>query len=118
MYLSANKSGDDCVKAINDSNIQVERILDSADGENFKKQFEGGDKLKNDEFLFFWIDAIVMKIQYGQRTTFCEKLKTLSPQDQFNYIVAEANKHQVYEYGSYYLKNDTIPTGSGDVIFL
>jgi hypothetical protein len=88
MYLSANKSGDDCVKAINDSNTRVERVLDSTDGENFKKQFEGGDMLKNDEFLFFWTDSIVMKIQYGQRTTFCAKLKTLSPDDQFNYLVS------------------------------
>jgi hypothetical protein len=117
MYLSAKKSGDDCVKAINDSNTKVEMILDSTDGENFKRQFEGGDMLKNDEFLFFWIDAIVMKIQYGQRTTFCAKLKTLSSEDQFNYIVSEAKKHQVYEYGSYYLKNDTMPTGLEDVFF-
>ncbi len=32
MYLSAKKSGDDCVKAITDSNARVDRILDSTDG--------------------------------------------------------------------------------------
>jgi len=75
MYLSAMKSGDYCQQAINASNTRVEKILDSTQAENFKSQFEGGNNLKNDEFLFFWNDAMVMKIQYGQRVSFCEALK-------------------------------------------
>jgi len=60
--------------------------------------------------MFFWIDAIVMKIQYGERTTFCEALKNKSTDDQFNYLVEVVKNHQVYEYGSFYLKNDTYPS--------
>ena len=37
--------------------------------------------------MFFWIDSIVMKIQYGERTTMCEKLKGMSKEGQFEYFV-------------------------------
>ena len=37
--------------------------------------FEGGINLKDDEFMFFWIDAIVNVIQYGGRTQMCNDLK-------------------------------------------
>lgn len=37
--------------------------------------------------MFFWIDAIVMKIQYGERTTMCKTLKSLSADQQFEYFV-------------------------------
>lgn len=42
MFLSANKSGDYCYKAINESSIKVESILSSGDGAAFKAQFKGG----------------------------------------------------------------------------
>lgn len=47
MYSSSVLSGDFCSKAINDSNSWVEQKLLSSEGEAFKKQFEGGDKLNN-----------------------------------------------------------------------
>jgi hypothetical protein len=105
MYLSANKSGDWCWQAINNSNIKVESILASGQGAAFKKQFDGAENLKDDEFLFFWIDSIVDKIQYGQRTKLCNDLKSKSQDDQFAYFVGLAKANDVSEYGSYYLKN-------------
>lgn len=31
--------------------------------------------LTNDEFLFYWADTLVLTIQYGGRTSICDKLK-------------------------------------------
>jgi pimeloyl-ACP methyl ester carboxylesterase len=107
MYLSANKSGDYCWQAINSSNIKVESILASGQGAAFKKQFAGAENLKDDEFLFFWIDSIVGEIQYGKRTKLCDDLKSKSQDDQFTYFVNLAKGNDPYEYGSYYLKNET-----------
>lgn len=45
MFLSANKSGDFCVQAINKSNDMVESILNSPDKDTFRAQFAGADKL-------------------------------------------------------------------------
>lgn len=59
MYLSANKSGDYCWKAINDTSAKVEDILKTDKGAAFKAQFTGAEKLSDVEFLFFWSDAIV-----------------------------------------------------------
>lgn len=59
--------------------------------------------------MFFWIDAIVMKIQYGERTSMCEILKNKTSDQQFEYFIQEAKNHNVYEYGSFYLRNDTFP---------
>ena len=47
MFLSANKSGDYCWKAINDSSAKVEQIINSDKGSEFKAQFEGADKLSD-----------------------------------------------------------------------
>jgi hypothetical protein len=47
MYLSANKSGDYCWKAINDTSARVEDILKTKDGAAFKSQFKGADKLSD-----------------------------------------------------------------------
>ena len=108
IYSSSKLSGDYCVQAINSSNSKVEQILDSSEGASFKAQFEGGNKLTNDEFLFYWIDSVVGLIQYGERTNLCESLKGKSADDQFNLLVDNAKKtNDVYEYGSYYLKNIT-----------
>lgn len=41
MYLSANKSGDYCWHAINNSNSKVEEILSSDQNLAFKRQFKG-----------------------------------------------------------------------------
>jgi hypothetical protein len=59
MFLSANKSGDFCYKAINESSNRVEALLKTDQKEAFKAQFTGGDKLKDIEFLFYWTDSIV-----------------------------------------------------------
>ena len=59
MFLSANKSGEDCWKAINDTSYRIEEILKTSEGTAFKAQFPGADKLSTPEFLFFWSDAIV-----------------------------------------------------------
>lgn len=47
MYLSANKSGDYCWKAINDTSAKVESILKSDKATEFKSQFQGADKLSD-----------------------------------------------------------------------
>lgn len=57
--------------------------------------------------MFFWIDSIVDKIQYGQRTKLCNDLKGKSLDDQFTYFIGLAKANDVAEYGSYYLKNET-----------
>lgn len=41
MYLSANKSGDYCWKAINDTSGRVEAVLKTTEGAAFKAQFAG-----------------------------------------------------------------------------
>lgn len=107
MYLSANKSGDWCWQAINASNVRVEQILNSAQNQTFKAQFNGGQNLKDDEFLFYWIDSIVDKIQYGSRTKLCNDLKGKSADDHFNYFIQLAKANNPAEYGSFYLKNET-----------
>jgi hypothetical protein len=110
MYLSANKSGDYCWKAINDTSARVEDILKTKDGAAFKAQFSGADKLSDVEFLFFWSDAIVEKIQYGSRTQLCDNVKGKSADDLLKYFIAIVKENSVTEYGSYYLKNDTYYT--------
>ena len=75
IYLSANKSGEYCWQAINNSNNKIESILSSSQNLTFKQQFKGGQNLKDDEFMFFWINSITDKIQYGQRTKLCQDLK-------------------------------------------
>ena len=110
MYLSANKSGDYCWKAINDTSARVEDILKTKDAAAFKAQFSGADKLSDVEFLFFWSDAIVEKIQYGSRTQLCDNVKGKSADDLLKYFIAIVKENSVTEYGSYYLKNDTYYT--------
>ena len=107
MFLSANKSGDYCWKAINDTSARVENIIASADGAAFKAQFPGADKLSDVEFLFFWSDAIVEKIQYGSRTQLCDTVKGKSADDLLKIFIEIVKTNSVYEYGSFYLKNDT-----------
>ncbi len=107
MFLSANKSGDYCYKAINQSSIRVQSILAGGEGAAFKAQFTGADKLTDNQFLFFWIDSIVGEIQYGSRTKLCNSLKGKSADDQFKVFVDIAKTNDVHEYGGYYLKNGT-----------
>lgn len=85
IYLSSARSGEFCSAALNASSHQVESILYSSPeaAKAFKSQFQGGDKLTNDEFLFFWADSIVLTIQYGGRTEICEKLLGRSEAEQF-----------------------------------
>jgi hypothetical protein len=105
MYLSANKSGDYCWKAINDTSAKVEEILKGDGAEDFKGQFEGADKLSDVEFLFFWSDAIVEKIQYGSRTQLCDSVKGKSADALMKIFVDIVKTNSVTEYGSYYLKD-------------
>lgn len=107
MFLSANKSGDFCYKAINDSSSRVEAILKTDQGAAFKAQFPGADKLKDNEFLFYWADSIVGEIQYGKRTALCNSLKGKSADDQFAIFTALVKTNDVHEYGGYYLQNAT-----------
>jgi hypothetical protein len=55
--------------------------------------------------MFFWIDAIVNVIQYGGRTKLCNDVKGKNQTEQLNVFIKIAQASQVYEYGSYYLKN-------------
>ncbi len=65
----------------------MESILGSPDGSAFKAQFTGADQLTDNEFLFFWIDSIVEKIQYGSRTQLCDSLKGKSADDQLKIFI-------------------------------
>lgn len=113
MYLATALSGDFCVKAVNDSSHKVESLLKSANASSFKAQFKGADKLSDEEFLFFWVDSIVGLVQYGKRTNLCNDLKGKSEEQQFDYLVKNAISNDVYEYGSYYLKNVTFAIENG-----
>lgn len=107
IYLSTNKSGDYCWKALNDTSSKVEEILSSGEGPAFKAQFAGGDKLSDVEFLFFWADSIIDKVQYGSRTQLCDSVKGKTA-DQILSILTEIVKtNDVHEYGSFYLQNDS-----------
>jgi len=55
--------------------------------------------------MFYWADAIVLTIQYGGRTSICNKLSGKVDDDQFEIVIENAKHYPVYEYGSYYLKN-------------
>ena len=105
MFLSTNKSGHFCWQALNNSNAKVESILKSGEAASFKAQFEGASLLKDNEFLFFWIDSIVGEIQYGKRTKLCASLKGKSADDQFAELVKIVKTNDVHEYGSIYLQN-------------
>jgi hypothetical protein len=63
--------------------------------------------------LFFWVDSIVGLIQYGQRTTLCNNLKGKTADQQHQYFISNAHNNDVYEYGSYYLKNATFAFENG-----
>lgn len=107
IYLSANKSGDYCWKAINDTSSKVELILASSEGAAFKSQFSGADKLSDVEFLFFWADSIIDKIQYGSRTQLCDSVKGKTADQILSIFVEIVKTNDVHEYGSFYLQNDT-----------
>ena len=88
MFLSANKSGDYCWKAINDTSAWVENVLKKEEeGAAFKAKFPGADKLSDVEFLFFWSDAIVEKIQYGSRTQLCANVKGKTLEQQLDIMI-------------------------------
>lgn len=48
-------------------------------------------------------------VQYGKRTYLCELLKGKTTQEQMDAVVSYVLENDVtpYEYGSYYLKDDT-----------
>ena len=58
--------------------------------------------------MFFWVDSIVGTIQYGQRVQLCDNLKGKSEEQQMQYFISLAKDNDVYEYGAYFLKNDTV----------
>ena len=61
-------------------------------GNEFKASFEGGEKLKDDEFMFFWADFLVLQVQYGSRTEVCNNLKNKTVDQQFDYLFELALK--------------------------
>lgn len=74
IYISAMKSGSFCVDAINNVDKYVEAQVIGDAKEQFKSQFKASE-LTAREFLFYWSDAIVFQIQYGNRVNFCNSLK-------------------------------------------
>ena len=110
VYLSTVKSGDYCANAFNASNLRVEQVLYSSAeaAAAFKAQFPGGEKLSNEEFLFFWADTNVLTVQYGGRTATCEQLAGKGEEQQFQIMLANAKQYEVYEYSSYWLRNETM----------
>ena len=51
--------------------------------------------MKDDEFLFFWIDSIVDKIQYGARTKLCGDLKLKAKINNSHTLLIWQNKIQL-----------------------
>ena len=82
-------------------------MIKSTEGGKFKAQFDGADKLTDEEFLFFWSDSIVEKIQYGSRTQLCDSVKGKSSDDLLKIFIDIVKTNGVHEYGSFYLKNYT-----------
>lgn len=79
IYSSALKSGDFCVDAIRTVNQYVEdKVTGSEDDRiEFQSQFQA-QQLNSREFLFYWADVVVLKIQYGGRTDLCNSLQNKS----------------------------------------
>lgn len=98
------KSGDYCVKAIRDASDRAEKQVTSPDAASFKALFNAS-MLSTEEFLFYWSDAIVFQIQYGNRVNFCESLKDKTVDQQFNIIKDIVVKVTPVDYGAFYLKN-------------
>lgn len=58
---------------------------------DMKSRFKA-ERLTDEEFLFFFTDAIVLKIQYGGRTKLCNDLKGKTIEENIDYFVDRALK--------------------------
>lgn len=66
------------------------------------------EKLKDAEFLWFLADNFVEIVQYGNREWLCNSLQNHTVQENLVFIAKYAAANNSYwDYGSYYLKNDT-----------
>ena len=110
VYLSMMKSGEKCVVNMQEINKYVETILDSSEksAEKLKEEY-GCSKLPNDEFLWFFADAIAETVQYGGRTKLCQLLDAPTLEERYHNIQQLVkNQATPSDYGTYYLKNTTI----------
>lgn len=82
IYISARKSGEFCPTAIKALSDYVEDQVTGDNKDAFKAQFDS-EKLTAREFLFYWSDALVFQIQYGNRVSFCNSLKNKTLEEQF-----------------------------------
>lgn len=105
IYISAMKSGIDCVNAIVETTSYVEAEVTGDNKEQFKAQFNASE-LTAREFLFYWSDVIVFQVQYGARVNFCNSLKGKTINEQFDIIKALALKVSPTDYGAYYLRDE------------
>jgi len=108
--ISALKSGPECPEAIiNITKYAEDQLADPGKAQEFKEQFIDAGKLTNQEFLFYLADIFVLMVQYGKRTMLCDMMKGKTLAEQFTAIKDYANKNnRPYEYGTYYLKNQTV----------
>lgn len=50
----------------------------------------------------------MLTVQYGGRTSICDALVGKSEEQQFEVMVSNAQQYEVYEYSSYWLRNETM----------
>lgn len=62
----------------------------------FKAQFAGGEKLSDVEFLFFWSDSIIDKIQYGSRTQLCDSVQGKTSDQLLSFFVELVKNYDVH----------------------
>ncbi|KRX10814.1 hypothetical protein PPERSA_00984 [Pseudocohnilembus persalinus] len=106
---SANLSGEWCSQAIHDLNFNAQKQLEGENAEEFLKNFNA-THVDYGQFLFYYADIFVEKIQYGERTWLCNNLqgKTLEEQNQWVIDLVNEEGITVDGYASYYLKDTKI----------
>ncbi|CAD8104352.1 unnamed protein product [Paramecium primaurelia] len=101
VYQSALKSGQECADNLKALNQYAEDNL-----ETIRRRLNA-EKLTEDEFLFYFTDAIILKVQYGGRSRLCNDLKGKTINEQMDYFIERALiEDNPQSYGSYYLKDD------------
>ena len=63
------------------------------------------EKLTSREFMFYWSDAIVFQIQYGNRSQFCSSLHGKTLTQMLEIVEALVMKVSPKDYGAYYLSD-------------
>jgi len=109
LYLSAKKSGNQCVERIQEINNYIDDKLygEKADPAGFKKTYSA-ENLTNKEFLNYFADSLAEAIQYGNRTGLCKLVESSSFDDRYQLVknfVISTNSPSGYMVATF--KNDS-----------